>query len=131
MKWLLLTKSVQLRAPQTGESLVEAQALPSDAGHDFGCGVLAQLGSIDTVKVVEEWAVGLKAGIEVLTSSPGQFAAYAKVSLQKKVRAENRVGAAGERNGQVVPRGTGSGGRDQRPNPKGGIELLAVERATH
>jgi hypothetical protein len=52
-------------------SRVKAQTLPSDAGHQLSRRVLAQLGSVDPVKVIEKRTVGL----EPISSDypPGQF----------------------------------------------------------
>ena len=80
----------------TGEALVEAQALPTDACRKFGGCALAQLRGVNPIKIVEKWTVRLEPSIEILTASPGQFTAYSKPLLQEKVRAEHRVGPAGQ-----------------------------------
>ena len=63
---------------------VKAQALPADAGHQFSRRVLAQLGSVDPVKVIEKGTVRLEAGIEILTTSPGQLATDSKRSFKSR-----------------------------------------------
>src|SRR6476660_1014006 len=77
-------------------SRVETKALPADAGHHFSGRVRAQLGSVDPVKIIEKRAVGLEACIEVPTAPPGQLAADSQRPFQKQVRAEDRVGSAGQ-----------------------------------
>ena len=89
----------------TGETLVEAQALPSDARREFGGRVLAQLGGVDSVKIIKKWTVRLEPAVQILTGSPGQFATHSKLPLQKKVCAEHRVGAAGQRHRRVASGG--------------------------
>ena len=78
----------------SGESLIEAQALPSDAGHYLSRRMLAEFWGVDSIEVIEEWTIGLESSVEILTSAPGQLAADSELLFQKQVGAEDRVGTA-------------------------------------
>src|SRR6185312_3816727 len=59
----------------TGETLVEAKALPSDAGHYLSRRMLAEFGGVDSIEVIKQWTVRLESAVQILTSAPGQLAA--------------------------------------------------------
>ena len=113
----------------TGESLVKAEALPSDASRKLASGVLAQLRNVDPVKIVEKRTIGREPGVEILAGSPGQFATYSELPLKKNIRAEHRVGSAGERHRCVVSGSVRRRGRRERAYTKSRIELLRMNRA--
>ncbi len=115
--------------PASGESLVEAQALPTDASHHFSRSMLAQFGSVDSVEIIEQWTVGLESAIQILTSAPGQFTADSELLFQQKIRADDRVSASGERNRGMISRGARRRGRSQSAYTESDVKLLRMKRA--
>jgi hypothetical protein len=74
-----------------GETLVETNAFPTDASHEFGSCVPPDLGGVNPVNVVKKWTLGLDRRVEVPAASPGKFAAHSKVASQKEIGADDRV----------------------------------------
>ena len=108
----------------TGE-LVEAKALPSDSGHEFGRCVLAQFGCVDPIKIIEEGTIGLEAAVKIRLASPREFAADPVTVLQKKVGAENRVGPTGQDTGLWSPEALDAEGAVSVPTPKAASNCCA------
>ena len=77
-----------------GKSLVEADALPTDATHEFSRRVFTKFRGVDSINVVKKWPFRLETAVDVSGGSPGQFAAHSKLAFQKKISAEDRVSAA-------------------------------------
>ena len=63
------------------KSLVEADAFPTDAGHEFGSRVFAKFRGVDSVNVVKKWPFGLDIRVDVAAGPPGEFAAHPKLAL--------------------------------------------------
>jgi hypothetical protein len=74
-----------------GETLVETNAFPTDACHEFGRCVAPDLGGVNPVNVVKKWTLGLDRRVDVPAASPSKFAAHSKIASQKEIGADDRV----------------------------------------
>src|SRR5437773_4346764 len=104
--------------------LVETNALPTDAGHEFSGCVFAQFGGVESVKIVKQGTCRLKISVEDPRRSPGQFPAHSKVAFQKKISTEDRVSPTAQAYRVVISGGTGGRGRDHCACSDCCVELL-------
>jgi len=88
--------------PATGESLIEANALPSKSGLEFGGCVIAQFGSIDSVEVIKKRTRRGKTSVDIPAGPPSQLAAHAELIFQKNIGTESRISTAAQSDRIVV-----------------------------
>ena len=96
------------KGPATGESLIEANALPSKSGLEFGGRVIAQFGSIDSIEVIKKRTLRAKTSVKIPAGPPSQLAAHAELIFQKNIGAENRISSAAQSHWIVVSARAGS-----------------------
>ena len=89
------------------ERLIEAQALPSDTGLQFGSNP-ARMRRVYGAEIIQQRPIGLKSRIHIATGPPGDLTAKPEVVLQKIISGEHRIGSARQANRVMVPAGAGS-----------------------
>src|SRR5450631_174815 len=104
-------------------SVIETDALRTDARHPFHPNLLSKAPTINSVDVIQDRAKRFIAFVQVLAAPPGHLATYAQMMAQQKIHAEHGVQSTAHRLWSIAACGVRGRRRYQRAKPESDVSF--------